>query len=102
MKFLDDEIQHISSFLKLKYPKGLLLSLKKKATAIRNRTNKEKSRKKDIRFISIPNSKAGESIANELETTGIKIAQTFGKKIGGMFTERRHFTNILVLITRIF
>ena len=89
-EFLDDEIQHIiSSFLKLKCPKGLLLSLKKKSVAIRNRTSKEKSRKKDIRFISIPNSKAAESIVNELETAGIKIAVTSGKKIGGMLTEKK-------------
>ena len=44
--------------------------------------SKETARKKDTRFISIPNSKVAESITQKLETTGFKVALTTGKKIG--------------------
>ena len=54
-EYLDDEIQHIiSSFMRLQYPKGFLLHLKKKACEIRNKTRNERRRKKEMRYISIP------------------------------------------------
>ena len=84
-EYLDDEIQHIiSSFMKLKYPKGFLLHLKKKASEIRNETR----RKKEVRYISIPNSNAANHIARELETTGVRIAFTTGRKIGEMIAQK--------------
>ena len=88
-EYRDEEIQHIiSSFMKLKYPKGFLLDLKKKAVCIRKKSKSEKKRKKDVRFISIPNSKAAVTIANRLETAGVNVAITTGKRIGEMLTRR--------------
>ena len=78
----------MSSFTKLKYPKGLLLDLKKKAIAIRKKS-KTKDKKRDIRYISIPNSKAAVTIAKELETTGVKVTLTSGKKVGDMLSGKR-------------
>ena len=87
--YVDDEVQHvITSFMKLKYPKGLLLNLKRKAIKIRNK-NKTKNANKDVRYISIPNSKAAETVAKELETTGVKVALTSGKKLGDMLSKKR-------------
>ena len=46
-EYLEEEIQHImSSFMKLKYPKGYLIRLRKKATDIRNKAKVETQRKK--------------------------------------------------------
>ena len=87
--YVDDEVQHvITSFMKLKYPQGLLLSLERKATKIRSK-NKTNNRNKDVRYIYIPNSKAAVTIAKELETTRVKVALTSDKKIGGMVSEKR-------------
>ena len=88
-EYLDEEIRHIfSSFTKLKYPKGLLIRLKRKALDIRSRTRNETNRKKDVRFISIPNSKVAENITKKLETTGFRVALTSGKKIGELTKKR--------------
>ena len=89
-EYLDDEVRHIfSSFAKLKYPKSFLIRLKKKALDIRNKAKNETKRKKDIRYISLPNSKATENITKVLETTGFEVALTSGKKIGDMTRKKR-------------
>lgn len=99
-EYLSEEIQHIiSSFIRLKYPKGLLLNLKNKAAGIRNKSKVDKKRKKDVRYISIPNSKAAETIANRLETTGVKVALTTGRKVGEIVAQKKtmiHTTNSVV------
>ena len=88
-EYLKEEIQHIvASFTKLSYPKGLLLNLKRKAISIREKTKTTTNRKKDLRYISIPNSKASETIANQLETTDVKVAFTTGRKINDMLSKR--------------
>ena len=84
-EYLDEEIEHIiSSFLKLKYPKGFLINLKRKAINIRKKSTTEKKKKKKERYITIPISKPAETIANQLETTGFKVAFTSGRKLGDM------------------
>ena len=88
-EYLDDEIQRIiSSFTKLKYPKGLLIDLKRKALEIRKRSTKTKQKKKDERYLTIPNSKPAETIANQLERTGFKVSFTSGRKIGDLLKEK--------------
>ena len=62
--------------------------MKRKAIKIRNK-NKTKKANKDVRYISIPNSKAAETVAKELETTGVKVALTSGKKLGDMLSKKR-------------
>ena len=62
--------------------------LKKKALDIRSRTRNETNRKKDVRFISIPNSKVAENITKKLETTSFRVALTSGKKIGELTKKR--------------
>ena len=54
-EYIDEEIQHIiSSFTKLKYPKGFLLNLKTKALQIRRRfTTYITIYIQDIRYITI-------------------------------------------------
>ena len=87
-EYLDGEIQHIiASFTELKYPKGLLLNLKRKAIAIRNRPKIATTRKEDIRYISIPNSTAAKTIANRLETTNVKVAFTTGRKVSEIVSQ---------------
>ena len=76
----------MSSFTKLKYPKGFLINLKKKAVSIRNRPKTEN--KKDVRYVSVPTSKVAESIADHLEMAGVKVALTTGRKIGEMVTKK--------------
>ena len=88
-EYLEEEIQHImSSFIRLKYPKGFLLNLKKKAVTIRNKSKKAKTRKKDVRYMTIPKSEKAETIAKHLETTGIKVALTSGRKLGDMLSQK--------------
>ena len=88
-EYLDDEIQHIiSSFTKLKYPKGLLLDLKRRALNIRKKSTKAKTKKRDERYLTIPKSKPAETIAIHLEKTGFKVAFTAGRKIGDLMKER--------------
>ena len=80
-EYIDEEIDHIiSSFTKLKYPKGLLLNLKTKALNIRKKPSKPKKKNKDERYLTIPNLKPAETIASQLEQTGFKVAVTSGKK----------------------
>ena len=62
-----------------------MLNLKRKALNIRSATTKTKT--KDERYITIPNSKTDVTIAKELETTGLKVAFTSGKKVGDMITK---------------
>ena len=69
--------------------KGYLLNLKRKALNIRKRSATTKTKKKDERYITIPNSKTAVTIAKELETTGFKVAFTSGKKVGDMTTKSR-------------
>ena len=89
-EFLHDEIQHIiSSFAKLKYPKRLLIDLKRKALQIRKRSTRTKPKKKDERYLAIPKSKPAETIVNQLERTGFKVSFTSGRKIGDMLKEKR-------------
>ena len=89
-EYLEEEIQHIIlSFMKLKYPKGFLLNLKKKAINIRNRSKRTKTRKKDVKYMSIPNSETAETIAKNLETTGIRVAVTSGRKIGEILSKNK-------------
>lgn len=81
-EFIDDEIQHImTSFAKLKYPKGYLVNLKRKAQNIRKRPTTVRT-KKNERYITLPNSKSAEPIAKQLETTGLKVAFSSGQKTG--------------------
>ena len=88
-EYLDDEIQHIiSSFTKLKYPKGLLLDLKRRALNIRKKSPKAKAKKKDERYLTIPKSKPAETIAIQLEKTGFKVAFTAGRKVGDLMKAR--------------
>ena len=87
-EYLDEEIQHIiSSFSKLKYPKGLLFDLKQKALNIKRRAKTGKKKKEDERYITIPNSKPGHTIANDLEKTGFKVAFTSGAKVGDILNK---------------
>ena len=89
VEYIDEEIDHIiSSFTKLKYPKGLLLNLKTKALNIRKKSSKPKKKNKDERYLTIPNSKPAETIASQLEQTGFKVAVTSGKKVGDMFKQK--------------
>ena len=74
--------------MKLKYPKGFLLNIKKKVVCIRKKSKSEKKRKTDMRFNSIPNSKAAVTIANRLETAGVNVAITTGKRVGEILTRR--------------
>ena len=84
--YLDDEIQHIiASFTKLKYPKGFLINLKRKAINIRKRATTTKE-KRNERYVTLPNSKPAETIAKQLETSGFKVAFSSGKKVGDMLT----------------
>ena len=79
----------MSAFSKLKYPKGFLINLKGKALSIRKKSKTEKKKKKDERYITIPNSKPAETIANQLERTGFKISYTSGKKVGDMLRQKK-------------
>ncbi|XP_043205006.1 uncharacterized protein LOC122372176 [Amphibalanus amphitrite] len=81
-EFIDEEIQHImASFTKLKYPKGFLVNLKRKAINIRKRSATTKTKKTE-RYITLPNSKPAEMIAKQIEMTGFKIAFSSGTKVG--------------------
>ena len=89
-EYIEDEVEHImSSFAKLKYPKGFLVNLKRKASNIRKRSPTAKTKNKDERYITIPNSKAAVTIAKQLETTGFKVAFTSGKRVGDMISEKK-------------
>ena len=79
----------MSSFIKLKYLKGYLLNLKRKALSIRKRSATTKTKTKDKRYITIPNSETAVTIAKELETTGFKVAFISGKKVGDIITKGR-------------
>ena len=88
-EYIEEEIKHIiSAFTKLKYPRGFLVNLKKKALDIRKRSRTGKKTNKDERFITIPISKPAETIAKRLETTGFKVAFTSGKNVGNMLAIR--------------
>ena len=89
-EYLAEELQHIvTAFTKLKYPKGLLLHLKRKAKDIRNRSRTAPIRSKNTRYISIPNSGAAEIIATRLETTNVKVAFQTGRKVREMLSQNQ-------------
>ena len=88
-EYLEQEIQHVlDSFIRLKFPKGLLLNLKRKAMEIRNRAETERQRKKNERYLTIPNSKLANVVAKRIETTGARTAVTSGRKIGEMIRKK--------------
>ena len=66
-----------------------MLNFKRKALNIRKRSATTKTKTKDERYITIPNSKTAVTIAKELETTGFKVAITSRKKVGDMMTKSR-------------
>ena len=85
-EFLDEEIRHIvTSFRNLGYPKGHLLNLKKNCIPENTKTTNSK---KDIRYITIPNSKTAETIARHLEKRDVKIAFTADKMTSEMLAKK--------------
>ena len=87
-EYLQEEIEHImTSFTKLKYPRGFLINMKKKALDIRKRSAKS-NKKEQIRCVTIPYSKSAEIIANKLEETGCKVAFCSGKKVSSILTKK--------------
>ena len=70
----------------LKYPKGLLISLKGKAELIRKKSTARKSRR---RFITIPNFDKAEFIAKNLEAGGMSVAIASGRKVGDIVKRNR-------------
>ena len=86
-EFLEEEVDHIyNSFMKLQYPKGYVIRIKKKAEEIRRRSNEEKRKRQQElkqrgRFISIPNSKHANEIATSLQASGINVAIVSGFKV---------------------
>ena len=64
-------------------------NLKRKASNIRKRSPTAKTKNKDERYITIPNSKAAVTIAKQLETTGFKVAFTSGKRVGNMISKKK-------------
>ena len=77
------------------YPRGLLIQLKKKAKEIWSRPPSSRSRatqNKDngpTMRISIPNFKGADTIAQNLEDIGIKVAITTGRKSGDILKSKQ-------------
>lgn len=95
-EYLADELNHIfSKFTQLMYPRGLLIQLKKKAKEIWSRPPSSRSRatqNKDngpTMRISIPNFKGADTIAQNLEDIGIKVAITTGRKSGDILKSKQ-------------
>ena len=93
---MDDEINHIfEAFQKLKYPKGFLIKQKQKAERIKKRNSEnvnEGSRRRNKtpkRWITIPNFKKAEVIAQTLEKSNIKVATNTGVKIQDILGSQR-------------
>ena len=84
-----------SKFTQLMYPRGLLIQLKKKAKEIWSRPPSSRSRatqNKDngpTMRISIPNFKGADTIAQNLEDIGIKVAITTGRKSGDILKSKQ-------------
>ena len=90
-EYLEQEIQNIlAAFTRLKFPKGLLLDLKQKAKQIRDRAQNERRRKKNERYLVLPNSKLANIVTHRIETTGTRTAVTSGQKIGDMIRQKRN------------
>lgn len=93
-EFLEEEIRHIfHTFERLKYPKGFIIRMKKKAEEIRERSADERRRKRQERskrgnYISIPNSKHAETIANSLRASGSNIAIVTGRRVEHLTKKR--------------
>ena len=94
-EFLQQEMQHIfETFEQLKYPKGLLMNLKKKAQKIRDRAterrkNRDTRKQKPRAFICIPNFEKVEIIARYLQQAGTRVVIGTGKKSGGILKDKR-------------
>ena len=99
-EYLSDEINHIvSKFTQLKYPRGLLIQLKKKAQDIwsrpPNRPRETRNKENEpARRISIPNFNGVDTIAQTLEETGVKVAITTGRKSGEILTKKNKSKDI--------
>ena len=86
-EFLEAEINHvIKSFQRLRYPRGMLLGLRRKAEKIKNRPKRDNPQEKTQRIV-IPHS----NLTNHLEALGcnIKIATSAGRKIGDLVKQKR-------------
>ena len=80
-EFLTEEQDHImEKFLQLGYPKGLLLSWKRKALKIHERPKEERDTAKVIR-ITVPNSKTAQDIQRHINCQDLQLAISSGKKI---------------------
>ena len=93
-EYLNDEICHIyETFGKLKYPRGFLIKQKEKAERIKKRNtantnDRNRSRNKTKRWITIPNSKKADVISRTLEKSDIKVATNTGTKIQDMLNKK--------------
>ena len=91
-EFLDDEIEHIFNvFLTLKYPKGLLIRLRKKARQIKQQGRKRQSERK--RTITIPNFAQAEVISRQLSLGDMQVCIVSGQKIGDMVRHQKRPQN---------
>lgn len=90
-EYLQEEIKYIQeAFSKLAYPLGLLIKLKNKARKIANRRNDENNnRKKDMRYLTVPNSKEAMIISNYLRNTNINVVTSTGNRIGELTSKKR-------------
>ena len=92
--FLEDEIKHIMDrFQQLRYPKGLLNSLKKKAFKIHSRTSAKKEKhKKSLTWLCLPNFEKVDIVARYLEKAGVKVVIGTGKKSGDVLKSKNSST----------
>ena len=93
-EFLHNEIEHIlKRFQQLKYPKGLLLTLKKKAQKIRDRANtgnagQNATETKPRTLLCIPNFEKVNAVARYLEKAGIRTVVSTGEKSGDILKSK--------------
>ena len=92
-EFLEEEFKYIvESFKKLKYPIGLLYSLKNKATEIASRV-KNVNIDNDNSYLLVPHSKKAVVIDKMLSKAGMKIAYKSGKKIRDFVKHKSNKSN---------
>ena len=86
-EFLEDEAKYITNtFQRLRYPRGMLLRLRRKAEEIMNRP-RDNPQDRPLHLI-LPHSDMTEHLQNVVGNT-IKIATSSGKKIGDIVKQKR-------------
>ena len=88
-EYLEEEFMYIeNAFVRLRYPRGLLKKLKKKAVSIANGDRDRDRDRGERQYLSVPHSKAAESLNRYMEKGMFNIVSASSNRIGGLVRKK--------------